>query len=124
MTTIGNSATGRYSTLTGSGTAHRKIPFGHLTISGKSGDIVRVTCTEFCNAYPQLYILTQASIGSVKVSRTIADVDLAVSPDQDTGDHWIVDHTAAPGAINQTETLATCLKLEFLADAIIYITGV
>jgi hypothetical protein len=124
MATIGNHAGPKYGTATGSGTPHRKVPFGHITVSGKTDDVVRISCAEFCNTYPQLYILTQASAGSVEVAITLADVDLALSPDQDDGDHWIVDHTAAPGVINQTPTLATCIKLKFLGDAIIYISGV
>lgn len=121
---IGNYASPRRGVSSGSGIGHRKTPFGHITVSGKADDVVRISCAEFCTTYPQLYILTQASAGSVKVSKTLADIDLALNPEQDDGDHWIVDHTAAPGVINQIPTLATCLKLEFLADAIIYVSGV
>ena len=121
---IGNRASMKPKGLgTGSGAPHRKLHFGHVTLSGKAGEIKRLSADDIFNTVPDMGIFTQASVGSVIVSITLADVDLAMSPDQDSGDHWVVDHTAAPGAINQIEMLATALKLEFTSDAIIYISG-
>jgi hypothetical protein len=122
---IGNHASMKPSALlTGSGGMHQRTPFGHVTLAGKAGDIKRLSCIEIFDELNTLDIYTQASAGSVIVSVTLADVDLALSPDQDAGDHWVVDHTAAPGAINKCLTVATVLKLEFLGDAIIYVSGV
>lgn len=122
---IGNHAAMKPRALgTGSGATHRRSPFGHNTIAGKAGDIKRISAAEIFHEDIQLAIYTQASIGSVEVYVTLADTDLAMSPDQDTGDHWVLDHTAAPGAINQTTVeLATAVKLVFLGDAILYISG-
>ena len=122
---IGNHASMKPSALlTGSGAMHQRIPFGHITLAGKAGDVKRLSCSEFFHEINQVDIYTQASGGSVTVSTTLADVDIALSPDQDDGDHWVVDHTAAPGSINRCLTVSTALKLEFSGDAIIYISGV
>ena len=122
---IGNHAAMKPRALgTGSGSTHRRTPFGHITIAGKAGDVKRLTAAEMFHEDIQLAVYTQASAGSVEVYITLADMDLAMSPDQDVGDHWVMDHVAAPGVINQTQVeLVTAVKLVFLSDAILYVAG-
>lgn len=111
---------------TGSGLPRQLVayPFGRLTISGKAGEIKRVAASSFM---PRMgvegNIIVQASVAPVIVSITLADADLAMNPDLDDGDHWIVDVTAAPGAITELSYVSSALRLEFTADAILYIAG-
>lgn len=111
--------------LTGSGVPRPGVyPFGKLSIQGKAGDIIRIPVGDFLpHSSIQGEVLVQASIAAVIVSTTLADLDLALNPEQDAGDHWVVDTTAAPGSIIPLKTVATCLKLEFTGDAILYIVG-
>ena len=110
-----------------SGGNARRIPFGYVMLNAKAGEILRVAAADIYPKFDQNYqgIFVQASGGSVKVSTTLASLDIALDPEQDDGgDHWIVDTTAAPSSITKLKTITTALKLEFLGDAIIYIGGV
>lgn len=121
---IGNHAgMSPHSMKTGSGISHRGTHLGHITFAGKAGEVKRVDCTEYYKVAPTLVIYTQVTIGSVKVSLTLADVDLALAPDQDAGNHWVEDHVATPGSINACATPAVAMKLEFLEDSVLYLVG-
>lgn len=121
---IGNVGPGRTPRATGSGVVHRRVPFGHITVAGQAGDVIRISSDELFEGVNNGNIQVQASGASVAVYKTLADIDLALSPDQDGGDHWILDHTAAPGAIKELTTFATALRLEFQGSGIIYISGI
>ena len=108
---------------TGSGTLGRKAPFGHVTLSGKAGQIYRVTASEIFNTLYATRLYAQASIGAADIKVTLATTDLALSPDQDDGDHWVDWITAEPGEIFQYDGIVTCLRIEFNSDAIIYLAG-
>jgi hypothetical protein len=121
---IGNTGPGRRSLATGSGATHRRVPFGHITVAGKLGDTARISSDEIFEGVNNGNIQVQATGGSVAVYCTLADIDLAFNPEQDSGGHWVLDHTAAPGAITELKTFATALRLEFQGNAVIYISGI
>lgn len=121
---LGNTGPGRTSLASGSGATRRRVPFGHIAVGGKSGDVVRISSDEIFEGVNNGNIQVQATGGSVAVYCTLADIDLALSPDQDNGGHWVLDHTAAPGSITELKTLATALRLDFQGNAVIYISGI
>lgn len=120
---IGNVASGRTPLNTGSGIAHRKAPFGHVSFGGGLGDVFRITAAEFFDNIAQGYIFVQASGASVKIYTTLADMDLALNPEFDTSDIWISAGTIAPGSIFQITTLASAVRLEPQGDGVYYIAG-
>jgi hypothetical protein len=124
---LGNAGPGFPKSIrTGSGINSRRAPFGHITISGQAGEVVRISTADLYPKFDQLFqgIIVQAVGGSVKVDTTLAEIDLALSPDQDEAGHWILDTTAVPGKIMPLQNMATVLKITFVSDAILYIMGV
>lgn len=108
----------------GSSDIPRKTPYGQMSVVGKAGDVVRVTACDIFDGVRVGTIQVQSTAGSVMVYRTLVDLNTALNPDQDTGAHWVLDHTAAPGAITPLKSFATALRLEFQTDAVLYIVGI
>jgi hypothetical protein len=110
---------------TGSGLSHQVLPFSHFTVSGKTGETVRVPITALYRSTNGIQngILIQA-IGSaaITVSVTLADMDLAMAPEQT--DIWVspLAITAASNLV-LLPTMASALKVEFTAPGVIYLAG-
>ena len=123
---LGNSAPGVESVRTGSGALARRAPFGHITVSGKAGDVARISVVDLYPKFDQTFkgISAQALGGSVKIAVTLAPIDLALNPDQDIGGHWVQEITVAPGQIITLEDMSTTLRITFVANAILYLLGV
>ncbi len=121
---LGNVSPGKRSVGTGSGVPHRRAPFGHVTIAGTTGEVVRISAEEIFNGISVGEVLIQVTGGSVRVSRTLADTDLAMSKDQDTGGHWVVALASlTPGSI-QNLGIGTAYMIEFISNGVVYISGV
>lgn len=122
---ITNSGPGMISTGTGSGIAHRKAPFGHITLGGKAGEVIRFAASDLFLKFDQVFqgISVQTLGGSISVALTLADIDLAMNPIQD-GSIWVNSVTINPGTITKLSLIPTAVKITFVADALVYLTGV
>ena len=124
MNRLGNVSPGKRSVGTGSGVPHRRTPFGHLTIAGSAGEVVRIGVDEIFNGISVGEVLIQATGGAVRVSRTLADQDIAMNKDHDTGGHWVVElANLAPGSIPSIG-IGTAYMIEFIGNGVVYISGV
>lgn len=123
---LGNAGPGRESVRTGSGAVSRRAPFSHITVSGKAGEVARLSVVDLYPKFDQTFkgISVQALGGSVKIAVTLAPIDLAMNPEQDVGGHWVQEITLAPGQIVTLEDMSTTLRITFVADAILYLLGV
>lgn len=63
--------------------------------------------------------------GSVKVSYTLQNLNVANNPQRQNEVDWVNEQTVAPGSIVEAEVkVFTCLKLEFDGDAEFFLMGV
>ena len=122
-TIIGNTPSGRTGPSTGSGSVHRRLPFGHLTIAAKAGETVRISSADLFEKVVNGDIAVQLVVGAATVSTTLADVDIALNAGQDAGNHWVLDSTPVVGAITQLKTFSTALKISFSADSVMYVVA-
>ncbi len=122
---IGNTSPGMVSVGTGSGRPHQRAPFTHLTIAGEIGDVIRIPATDLFPKAHQVFqgIFAQTTVGGVQIDTTLADVDLAMNPEQD-GAIWIADTTLAVGSITKLTHFATAIRITFTAAAVVYLAGV
>jgi len=127
MARLGNYG-GAYGTNmgTGSGIVHTHAPFGHVTLTGETGQTRLVPITALYPKFDQLFkgVWVQA-IGTtaVAIDYTLADVDLALSPAQNniwTGSQNI---TASSGIVN-VATMATVIRVNFTTGGVLYLAGV
>jgi len=121
-TTQGNTTVGH---LSGSGRLRERTPFGLLTISGATGEVVRVSTNDLYQKVdigPQ-GIYVQALGGNVQIDATLVSPDLAKNPAQDVGGHWIADTTLTPGTITKLVNAATALRITFTTAATLQILG-
>lgn len=128
-TIINNAAPGRDSRGTGSGVAQQRTPFGHMSISGEAGEVVRIPAAALFPIFGQVlqgaWAQTGAGGGSVQVDVTFVSPDLAMNPKQDTvNSHWVADTTFAAGDFKPlTHKLFTALRITFTGKNIIHIGG-
>ncbi len=115
-----NAVPGKVSVRSGSGVGRHKLFCGHLTVVGAAGDVARLNANDYANSGGS-DIVIQASGGTVQVFGTLADPDLAVNPSHDSGDHWVLMGTAAPGAFLALPHFVTALRLNFQTAAIAYV---
>jgi len=125
MNIVGNQSPYVHGKLSGSGRQKYRFPTGHLTVTGKMGDVVYIPGTDVLalNSYGAT-IKAQAIGGAVSISATLAPVDLALSPLQDTSGIWVNATAVAALRIVALPSVATAYRISFIAAATVYLVGV
>ena len=127
MKIIGNTGPGfgEGSVATGSGRPRQRSPFGHIVISGETGESTRISVADLYPKFDQLFqgILVQCTGGNVQIDTTLVNADLAMNPQQDTDGAWVADTALTPGSIQKLAHLCTALRITFTTKAVLYIMG-
>jgi len=126
MTTVGNQSPYLRGVQSGSGRQKYRVPTGHLTVTGKAGDVVYIPGTDLVSLSSSYgaSVNVQAVGGAVSISTTLAPADLAMSPIQDTSGIWVNATAIAAGPIVALPFVGTAYRISFTADAIVYLVGV
>ena len=117
---VGNASPG-----TGSGGSYKKSALGHITINGKTGDDFRISLAEILLKADTMYqgVYVQVLGGEVDFYTTLAPVDIAENPGQDTGGHWVSMQAVTTTAITKITNPTTVLRVKFIANAVVHILG-
>lgn len=109
---------------TGSGRSGVRTPFGHMTVTGKAGDIKYVSVIDLVTVNnPGLALSAQAVGGDVSIALTLAPTDLAFNPLQNISGIWVNETGVTAGPIVALPSIATALRITFTEDAIVYLVG-
>lgn len=122
-TRLGNHVPFKKSLSTGAGVPHRRVPFGHQTIGGKAGEIIRISVDDIFQTFINGDVFAQSTGGSVKIKRTMVDIELALDPAQDASVLWVDEVTVTDGPITKL-SIGTAYRIEFVGNAVLYIAGV
>ncbi len=124
---IGNRPTYGHAPQTGSGIASAPIGNGHVTISGKTGDVVFVELMSLYPKYGGINFGVQAQAAgtgaSIKIEATLATPDLAKDPAQGSS-IWVVDTAAlATGTMAPLKYIASVYKVTFTVGGTLFLMG-
>lgn len=103
-----------------------KMPFAHLTITGKAGEEVRVTAADLYPKGSQQFqgIYVQALGGTVNFQTTLAPAQLALDAAQDGSGYWNTAQAIATSVITKITNPTTVLRIHFVAAATVYVIAV
>ncbi len=126
MSITGNTYSGHIHPKTaGSGIGRQGSAFGRVKITGKAGQVVRISTSGIASSVCQYQaILVQALGTGVTVACTLEDPDLACDPRHD-GNIWSAGEAIASGELKAlTPPTASAIKITFTAKgyAIIALT--
>ena len=95
-------------------------------IAGQAGEVIRIPVTDLYPKFDQIFqgISVQAVGNNVQIDTTLAPIDLAMDPAQDSSPIWFADTTAVAGHIETLKNMCTAIRITFAADAIVYVAGV
>lgn len=109
---------------TGSGRSGVRTPFGHMTVTGKIGEVKYVSVIDLVTVNnPGLALSAQAVGGDVSIALTLAPTDLALNPIQNASGIWVDETPVAVGPIVPLPTIATALRITFTASSTVYLVG-
>lgn len=109
---------------TGSGRSGVRTPFGHMTVTGKIGEVKYISVIDLVTVNnPGLSLHAQAIGGNVSIALTLAPTDLAFNPVQNASGIWVNETAVAVGPIVALPTIATALRITFTAASTVYIVG-
>lgn len=118
---VGNSRPG-----IGSGGNYIKLPFVHLTVTGKAGEEVRIPVSDLYPKGNQQFqgIYVQAVGGAVNFQTTLAPAELAMEAAQDASGYWNTAQAITTAATTKINNPTTVLRIIFVAAATVYLMAV
>jgi hypothetical protein len=95
-----------------------------MTVTGKAGEVKVVSVVDLVTVNnPGLSLYAQSVGGATNISLTLAPVDLAFNPTNNSSTIWVSPTAVPVGPIVTLPSVATALRITFNADATVYLVG-